>query len=126
MDRIWWVGLGGFLGANCRYWLGLWIAERFSSNFPIGTLTINTTGSFILGLFFALAIDRIPLDPAVRLLVAVGFCGGYTTFSTYSYEALTLLGERAYLPAATYVIGSVLLGLLAVWLGAALGRWIAG
>ena len=126
MDRIWWVGLGGFLGANCRYWLGLWIAERFSSNFPIGTLTINTTGSFILGLFFALATDRIPLDPAVRLLVAVGFCGGYTTFSTYSYETLTLLGERAYLPAATYVIGSVLLGLLAVWLGAALGRWIAG
>ena len=126
MDRIWWVGLGGFLGANCRYWLGLWIAERFSSNFPIGTLTINTTGSFILGLFFALAIDRIPLDPAVRLLVAVGFCGGYTTFSTYSYEALALLGERAYLPAAAYVIGSVLLGLLAVWLGAALGRWIVG
>ncbi len=126
MDRIWWVGLGGFLGANCRYWLGLWIVERFGPSFPIGTLTINTTGSFILGLFFALVSDRLPVDPAVRLLIAVGFCGGYTTFSTYSYEALTLLAERAYLAAATYVIGSVVLGLLAVWLGAALGHLIAG
>lgn len=126
MDRILWVGLGGFLGANCRYWLSLWLAERWGTGFPLGTLIVNVSGSFLLGFFVALASGRLPIDPNLRLLIAVGFCGGYTTFSTYSVEGVGLLGERAFGPATLYLAGSVVLGLAAVWLGLFLGRRLAG
>lgn len=126
MDRILWIGLGGFLGANCRYWFGYWVAERFGPSFPIATLVINTTGSFLLGLVIALTAGRLPVDPAVRLFFAVGFCGGFTTFSTYSLEAHGLLAEGAWLPALLYLAGSVLAGLIAVTTGLLIGHRLAG
>ena len=117
-----WVGLGGFLGANARYWLGGWIAERFGTQFPWGTFVINVTGSFILGLFATLITQRIIAAPHWRLLVAIGFVGAYTTFSTFEYETLTLAESGSMLRAIANVVFSVLAGFFAVWLGVKLAR----
>lgn len=116
------VGVGGFVGANARFILSNSVARRFGTAFPYGTLLINVSGSFILGLFLALAARSILADEAYRWLVAVGFCGGYTTFSTYTYETLTLLRESRYVRGLLYnLVGSYMLGmgaaLLGVWLG---------
>src|SRR5438067_7678236 len=90
LHRIFWVGLGGFLGANARYWVGGWIQDRWGADFPWSTFVINITGSFILGLFVTLTTERFALRnaPALRLLVAIGFVGAYTTFSTFEFETL--------------------------------------
>ncbi len=91
-----WVGFGGFLGANTRYALGLWIVSRLGSAFPFSTLLINVTGSFAIGALLVLLTERFVTDPAWRLFLVVGFLGGYTTFSSYTFEALTLI-EQGYL-----------------------------
>lgn len=116
------VGLGGFLGASCRYLVGAWAADRLGIGFPYGTLLINVTGCFAIGLFLTVATDRLVIPPSARLFFAVGFVGAYTTFSTYTFESLALLQARAYLLAAANLIGSVVLGMLAVTLGVILGR----
>ena len=122
MDRYLLIGLGGFLGANARYLLGGWVADRLGPSFPYGTLAINATGSFVIGLFLSLITDRFQAPPGLRLFFAIGFLGAYTTFSTFTYESLALLEVRAYGAAAANVVGSVAVGLIAVGLGAALGR----
>lgn len=122
MDKYLLIGLGGFLGANARYLLGGWVADRLSPSFPYGTLVINATGSFVIGLFLSLITERFQAPPGLRLFFAIGFLGAYTTFSTFTYESLSLFEARAYAAAATNVIGSVVIGLVAVALGAALGR----
>ncbi len=94
---IFWVGLGGFLGANARYLLGGLISNRWGTAFPFGTFVINVTGSFILGFFLAYAEDRPFLEPSLRLMFAVGFVGAYTTFSTFEFETLRLIQEREFL-----------------------------
>jgi len=116
------IGLGGFLGANARYLLGGWVADRLGPGFPYGTFVINATGSFAIGLFMALVTDRFSAPPGLRLFFAIGFVGAYTTFSTFTYESVALLEARAYAAAAANLIGSVAIGLLAVVLGAAVGR----
>jgi CrcB protein len=121
---IWWVGLGGFLGANARYFLGGYIAERWGAVFPLGTFVINITGSFILGFFMAYAEERPFVAPAARLMFAVGFVGAYTTFSTFEYETMRLIQERELLLATLNIVGSVLTGALAVIAGLLLGEWI--
>jgi CrcB protein len=85
-------------------------------------LIINVSGSFVIGLFLALIGGRFMIPPVVRLFFAVGFLGGYTTFSTYAFESLALIQTRAFLGAALNLVGSVVLGLIAVVLGTALGR----
>jgi CrcB protein len=115
------VGVGGFVGANARYILSNWFARRFGTAFPYGTLFINVSGSFILGLFLALVGRSILADEAYRWLVAVGFCGGYTTFSTYTYETLTLIRDSGYGRGLLLnLLGSYLLGLA----GALSGFWL--
>ena len=121
MAAVLWVGLGGFVGANARYLLSGWVASRFGATFPYGTYVINVTGSFVLGFFLAFAEDRAWVAPSLRLLFAVGFVGGYTTFSTFEYESIRLLQQRELLIAGLYLIGSVLTGGIAVVLGMALG-----
>ncbi|MDA8217488.1 MAG: fluoride efflux transporter CrcB [Dehalococcoidales bacterium] len=116
------IGLGGFLGANCRYLVGGWAAERFGSTFPYGTLLVNVTGSFLIGLFLAITAERLVVAPNLRLLFAVGFLGAYTTFSTFSFESLALLEARAYTAATANVLGNLLLAGLAVTLGVVFGR----
>jgi fluoride exporter len=119
-----WVGLGGFLGANARYFLGGWVAGRLGTVFPYGTFVINITGSFILGLFLAFVQDRAWVHPGARLLFAIGFLGAYTTFSTFTYETIALVENGELLLAAINALGSVTAGLTAVFAGIALGRAI--
>jgi CrcB protein len=122
MDYLY-VGLGGLVGSIARYWVGGWAAERFGIGFPYGTFLINVSGSFVLGLVIAYLGLRTA-SPSWRLFLAVGFCGGYTTFSTYTYETLKLLEEGSVLLAFLYFVGGPLLGLGAVAVGMALGRVI--
>ncbi len=115
------LSVGGVLGVNARYWLGVLINRWTGPHFPWATLTINVTGSFAIGLFSVVLARWLP-HPHARLLVTVGFLGGYTTFSSFSFEALTLWerGERGL--CVTYIVTSVAASLVAVILGTALGR----
>jgi CrcB protein len=117
-----WVGIGGFFGANARYWLGGWVAERYGTQFPWGTFVINISGCFILGLFATLVSERFITAPHWRLLVAIGFVGAYTTFSTFEYETFTMTESGELWRALANVVFSVLAGFLAVWIGVKLAR----
>ena len=119
-----WVGVGGGVGAITRYTLGLWIAERLGTSFPWGTWTINVTGSLAIGLLLTVLTERVVVDPAWRLLLVVGFLGGYTTFSSYTFEALTLARAGEWPFALAYVLGSNVVGLLAVALGAVVAHLV--
>lgn len=121
-----WIGLGGFIGANTRYLLQQWAANRWGADYPYGTLLINVSGSFVIGLFLTLATGRLALPPEMRLFVAVGFLGGYTTFSSFSYETLRLLEQGQWWPAALYFLGNTGLGMLGVFLGVVAARLIEG
>lgn len=113
------VALGGAAGSVLRYAVGLALL-RPSSAFPLGTLTVNVLGSFLIGLFVR-ALNTPSIDPLWRLALTVGFCGGFTTFSTFSAEVLTMAQEGRLVRAAAYVTGSVLLGVLATLAGLAAG-----
>jgi CrcB protein len=117
------VGMAGALGALSRYLLGRFIAERASSRIPLGTLTINITGAFVIGLLFALAGHQL-VSSTVQLTLATGFLGGYTTFSTMSWEGLLLARGGNMRLSIFYLSGSLLLGLLAASLGLLIGGWI--
>ena len=116
------VGVGGFLGANARYVLGGLIAERLGAAFPYGTLVVNMTGSLAIGVILVLLTERLAADPAWRLLLVVGFLGGYTTFSSYTFEALLLAEAGQWVRALWYVLGSNVLGLTAAFAGMLLAR----
>ena len=116
------VGVGGALGSVVRYLLTMGVAQRFGSSFPYGTFVINVTGSFLIGLVLVGLGERISVQPGYRLFLATGFLGGYTTFSTFSYDTLLLLQQANWTGAAVNVVGSVVLGLAGVALGAAVGR----
>jgi CrcB protein len=121
LAKILLLTLGGSAGVNARYWLGVWMSHWTSPRFPWATFTINVTGSFAIGLITVLLARWLP-HPNIRVLLVVGFLGGYTTFSSYSYETLTLAERGEWLLAIVYSAGSVLVGLAAVVLGAAIGR----
>ena len=118
------VAIGGGIGSATRYLVGGWFAARFGSAFPYGTFAINVTASFIVGFFLAFAQERVSLAPNLRLFVAVGFIGGYSTFSTFEYESVRLLQDGEMLLGAVYLLGSVIIGGLAAIGGIALGSWL--
>ena len=124
MDKFLIISAGAILGANARYWLGGWAAEKFGSSFPYGTLIINVTGSLILGFFMTLITDRFIVDPRWRLFVAIGFLGAYTTFSTYTYESMNLILSGQVWTGMLNLFGSSILGAIAVTAGILLGRAI--
>jgi CrcB protein len=124
MIRYLLIGLGGFLGANARYLVGGWIANWLGPSFPFGTLVVNLSGSFVIGLFLTLLTERFVASPELRLFFAIGFLGAYTTFSTFTYESLVMLESRAYLALVANVIGSVFIGMFAVAAGVIVGRAI--
>jgi CrcB protein len=111
-----WVAGGAALGANARYWLGAWVLSRFGSNFPWGTLLINVTGSMLIGLYLGLD-ERQGFPMSWRLFFAIGICGGYTTFSTFSWETLRLIQDGNLSKAFGYVLASSLLTVAACWAG---------
>jgi fluoride exporter len=113
------VALGSAIGGSARYAISGFIANWFGATFPWGTLIINITGSFVIGIFGTLtAPDGILLVPSnLRILVMVGICGGYTTFSSFSLEALNLMRSGEWLSAGSYILASVVCCLIGVWLG---------
>jgi len=115
-----WIAVGGALGSMARYWCTGAAERLFGETFPWGTLLINIFGSFVIGFFVALTSPeggRYVVDPNVRAFVTVGICGGYTTFSAFSLQAMVLMQEGEWPQAGGYVLGSVLLCLIGVWLG---------
>lgn len=110
---------GGGFGSLARYVVGTAIANRFSGVFPLGTMVINITGSFLIGLLMTLLSERLP-HPNWRLLLVVGFLGGYTTFSSFEWETFSAVRGGGIWIGLANVLGSVGLGYAAVWLGAAL------
>ncbi|HYQ56750.1 MAG TPA: fluoride efflux transporter CrcB [Draconibacterium sp.] len=118
------VGSGGFIGSVLRYLVQIFVEKGMSTTFPWGTFVANMAGSFIIGIVFALAQKGNLLSAEWRMFLAVGFCGGFTTFSSFAYNNLTMLKEQAYGQFILNVGGSLCLGLLAVYLGMVLVRII--
>lgn len=119
--RVAMLSVGGALGVNARYWLGFWINRWAGPRFPWATFSINVSGSFAIG-FLTMVLARWLPHPNVRLLVLVGFLGGYTTFSTFAIESLMLWERGEPGRSISYVVGSVAAGLAAVVLGVGLAR----
>lgn len=117
------VALGGAAGAMMRYAIGGWMVRSAGPGYPWGTFTINVAGSLLLGI--TLRVFATPDAAQARALLAVGFCGAFTTFSTFGYETVLLLQNRAVGAAAAYVVGSVALSLLAVLAGLWVGSQLA-
>lgn len=120
-----WVALGGALGSVSRFWINGLVSERVGATFPWGTLAINVAGSFVIGLVGALASPEGRMDSQARQFttqfVMIGICGGYTTFSSFSLQTLNLVRDREWLYAGGNILLSVMLCLIAVWLGWLLG-----
>lgn len=115
------VAIGGGVGATTRYLTSNW-AARISTEFPLGTLLVNVVGCFLIGVFMVLTTERISVSPHWRLFIAVGFLGGLTTFSSFSYETLRLVQE-ADIMRAFYNVGlNLLVGFFATWLGMGTAR----
>ena len=124
MLGVFFVAIGGAIGSVTRYLASNWMAERFGADFPLGTLLVNVIGCFIIGLFMAMATERLSISPYWRLLIAVGFLGGLTTFSSFSYETLRLLQDADILRAFYNVGLNLVCGFLATWVGIILSRLI--
>jgi CrcB protein len=120
------VAAGGALGAMLRFFLGSSVLARTAAPFPTATFFINITGSFIIGFFLTLVTERFSISPHLRLAVAVGFVGAYTTFSTFEYETARLVEERDFIRAFLNVVLSFVVGFIAVWGGILAARLIEG
>jgi fluoride exporter len=119
------IAVGGAAGAVARYLVDATISQRWPSAFPWGTLAVNLSGSLVLGVLFALTVERGVLPASSRAPVMIGFIGAYTTFSTFMLESWRLVEDGAVGLAAANIVGSCLLGLVAVFIGLAIGRGIA-
>ena len=124
MNRYLLIAIGAALGANARYLVGVSAANRFGADFPYGTLIVNVLGSFILGFLLALGTSQLQLSPEARLLLAVGFLGSFTTFSSYTVESMNLFRASGIWLGLLNIVGNNVVGLLCALLGAALARWL--
>ncbi|MCL4474104.1 MAG: fluoride efflux transporter CrcB [Actinobacteria bacterium] len=116
------IGVGGFFGAISRYGMALWIGERWGRIFPLGTLVINITGSFFIGLLMYLLAQRLLVNSLWRSLLVIGFLGAFTTFSTFEYETGNLIGDGELLFASINIVASVGFGFAALKLGELIAR----
>ncbi len=114
---LWYVAIGSAVGGVSRYLLGGFLQRVFAASFPVGTLVINVTGSALLGFILRYSLDTPSVTPEMRVLLGVGLCGGYTTFSTFSYETLALLEDGDWRRAGLYAGLSVAGALVATFLG---------
>jgi CrcB protein len=121
-----WIAIGGALGTTARYWLSGVVARSVGETFPWGTLVINVTGSFVIGFFGALTgpDGRLFIGSTARQFVMIGMCGGYTTFSSFSLQTLNLMNDGEWLRAGANIGLSVLLCMIAVWIGVVLASLI--
>jgi fluoride exporter len=116
------IAVGGGLGSVLRYWVASTVGGRLGVRFPFGTLVVNLTACVVIGFALTWFGQRAEISPAWRYLFAVGLIGAYSTFSTYEWETLSTLRSGAFALAALYAVGSMVLGLAAVWCGAALAE----
>jgi CrcB protein len=119
---FWAIAIGAAVGGLARYYLASSVQQRFGVTFPWGTLLVNVTGSLLLGFIIRYAVATPSVSVEMRALLTTGFCGGYTTFSTFSYETAALLEDGQYERAGAYAFGSVLLSLAATFCGFILAR----
>jgi len=124
LQKYFLIALGGALGSIARYWVGSTVANRMGTKFPYGTFVINMTACVVIGFSLTFLAKRADLSSAWRFLVPVGFVGAYSTFSTYEWETLSTMRTGAFSLAALYAVSSLILGLAAVWGGAALAEII--
>jgi len=125
MQQVIYIGVGGFLGANARYFMSAWVNDVIQGQFvwaglPLGTMTVNVLGSILLAMFGVWAVDFVDLPQDIRLMVATGFFGAFTTFSTYANESIALIRAGEWSLGLTTIIGTNVLCLL----GVILGLWI--
>lgn len=124
MQNVIAVFLGGGIGAVLRYLTGVFAVRFLSVNLPVATFAVNIVGCFILGLLFAFFIDRPEINTSLKLALTAGFCGGLTTFSTFSLELFEMLKNAQYMQVFVYLILSLIIGLLAVWVGVCCAKLI--
>jgi CrcB protein len=117
------VGLGGFIGSTLRYITYLFIDKRFAIAFPLSTFTVNVLGSLLLGVVIGLSM-KDNLNEHLRLLLAVGICGSFTTFSTFALENFNMLNQREIFTSLIYVAASIFFGLIAVFIGQWVGKMV--
>jgi CrcB protein len=122
LKDIFWISLGAVAGANLRYAVNRMAAHYISSSLPYGTLLVNVTGSFVIGVFLVWITERVLADPHWRFIVAVGFCGSYTTFSSYAYETLQMVEQGHYSLACANFLANNVVCLVAVLAGAVVAR----
>ena len=116
------VGVAGFFGAISRYWMDGWISRLAGGGFPWGTLVVNLSGCFLVGLLTTFLTERLLPHPNIRIAITVGFVGAYTTFSTFAYESLRQLQDGAIGLAFANIVVSVAAGIAAAWVGVVVGR----
>lgn len=117
MQNILAVFIGGGTGAVLRYLAGVLAVKVLNVNLPVSTFVVNIAGCFILGFLFALFVSKPEVNPALKLALTAGFCGGLTTFSTFSLELFEMLKNAQYMQVFVYLVSSLAVGLLAVWIG---------
>lgn len=122
MQTVLLISLGAIIGANLRYFVAQSVAKLIPSSFPLGTLLINFTASFILSLFLIWTTERVLADPRWRLFIAVGFCATYSTYSSYAFETFALFEQGQWALAAVNILASNVVCFIAVVLGAMLAR----
>jgi CrcB protein len=120
------ISLGAIAGALSRYYITQWLLTRWGGGFPYGTLVVNLTGAWLMGLLVTLTLQRVlVLAPEVNLMLAVGFLGSYTTFSTYALDVVGLLQAQKFWLAFLYWFGSAIAGAICLYGGILTGRWLA-
>ncbi len=122
VERMMIISIGAVLGANTRYWISIWAAQKWGIAFPYGTFLVNLSGSLLIGFLLAVTTEHLVIDPRWRLFFTVGFCGAYTTFSTYTYDSFQMIERGQWLLGLVYAFGSTITGLIAVGLGMLLGK----
>jgi CrcB protein len=125
LQKYFFIALGGSLGSLVRFWVGTAVANRMGTRFPYGTLLVNLTACIIIGFALTFLGRHAELNPAWRFLVPIGFIGAYSTFSTFEWETFANLQTGAFLIAASYLVLSVLLGLVGVWCGVLIARIVS-
>nr|WP_044201361.1 fluoride efflux transporter CrcB [Oscillochloris trichoides] len=116
------IAIGAALGANLRYVISVWASQRLGASFPYGTLMINLLGCFLIGVILSLANNRLQLSEPMRLFLVTGLLGGFTTFSSFGYETYSLINSGNWLAAIMYASTSMIVGLIAVFVGVGVGR----
>ena len=116
------AGLGGFLGSACRFWISSMTYQILGQDFPYGTLFVNVIGFFFIGFLMTVFEERFLVSPDLRIFLTIGILGGFTTFSTFSFETVSLLREGSYLAGTANIVFSILNCLGATWFGSAIGK----